>query len=109
MDSNDAKALSASLAAPLAANYGVQLDAMVGEIDPDDVHGLGGHLFWRDWGKGLVGITGSWSEFDQTEMHRLGLEGEYYLDRFTVAAAGPPGRGCERRRLRFTGGALLSP
>lgn len=85
IDGETAKSLAGSAAFPLGTRYGIQLDGLAGEINPDDIHGLGLHAFWRDSNIGLLGLTASNVEVDQTSANRVGIEGEYYLDRFTLA------------------------
>ena len=60
------------------------MDGLVGEINPDDVHGIGFHGFWRDSDVGLVGLTASNTEVAQTNASRIGIEGEYYINQYTI-------------------------
>jgi hypothetical protein len=48
--------------------------------------GRGGHLFWRDWDRGLAGLTGGFIHGDLVDSGAGGVEGEYYLDRLTFLA-----------------------
>jgi hypothetical protein len=83
-----------SYSIPLDYRYGAQVDAMVGLRDGDVMYGVGGHLFWRDPSQGLLGVTGSYVGWDAdkgdwggyTDMARVGVEGEMYLDQLTLAA-----------------------
>ncbi len=75
-----------SVSVPLGHRFGFQADAQVAAVE-DDVFGrLGGHLFWRDPSKGLVGIYGAVEGYDDTDMDawRIALEAEAYLDRITI-------------------------
>jgi hypothetical protein len=80
-----------SLTAPLTHNFGFQADAVVGTRDGNSLGGVGGHLFWRDPAKGLVGITGSYltANYDNgspdRDVTRFGGEAELYLGQFTLA------------------------
>jgi hypothetical protein len=83
-----------SYSIPLDYRYGAQVDGMVGLRDGDAMFGVGGHLFWRDPSQGLLGVTGSYVGWDAdngtwggyTDMARVGVEGEMYLDQLTLAA-----------------------
>lgn len=85
IDSKDSKAVLGSFTTPLGQNYGLQLDALVGDVDSDSSHGYGFHGFWRDSDKGLLGLTGSQVESSGNKLKRLGFEGEYYFPNFTLA------------------------
>jgi hypothetical protein len=90
-----------SVSLPLGHSFGAQFDAAFG-VDDDEhqMWGVGGHLFWRDPSKGLLGVIASYSEieefFDQggglgiatttRDMSRVGAEAELYMDQFTIAA-----------------------
>ncbi len=112
---------TASVTTPILHSFGFQLDGLLGYINRDDdissvarfnsddsvdgefVAGVGGHLFWRDPTKGLVGITASYVDLEGDEdsfdnlnstyfappmsITRFGVEGELYLEQFTIAAA----------------------
>lgn len=93
-----------SVTAPLGHSFGLQLDAGAGSIDSNAYWGTGAHLFWRDPSVGLLGLTYGyqrWNDFDfgflhnnntavvaDAFMHRAGLEGEWYLSRFTLSGRG---------------------
>jgi hypothetical protein len=75
-----------SISVPLGHRFGAQVDAQVAAVE-DDVFGrLGGHLFWRDPSKGLVGVYGAVEGYDDTDMDawRIALEAEGYIDRVTI-------------------------
>jgi hypothetical protein len=82
IDGKTAKAAAGSVSIPMFTHFGVQLDALTGEVSPDNAQGGGLHAFWRD-ASGLVGFTASHAELGKSEARRFGGEGEYYLDRFT--------------------------
>ncbi|MDO8423003.1 MAG: hypothetical protein Q7S99_12675, partial [Parvibaculum sp.] len=49
-----------SLTAPVTHDFGFQADTVIGTRDGNEIAGIGGHMFWRDPAKGLVGLTGSY-------------------------------------------------
>ena len=70
-----------SVSVPLGHRFGFQLDGQVAAVE-DDVFGrLGGHLFWRDPSKGLVGVYGAVEGYDDIDMDawRIALEAEAYI------------------------------
>lgn len=87
-----------AVSAPLFGQFGLQIDA--GQMDGDaDVNFFGNnadlnaraiaaHLFWRDPSKGLLGVYGVSAEYDiegfEIDNKRFGVEGEAYIDRFTL-------------------------
>jgi hypothetical protein len=79
---------SASIALPLGDSFGFQGDGGYGKISSTEVWGTGGHLFWRNPEKALFGINGSYTETDNIDMNRIGVEGEYYLSDYTISALG---------------------
>ena len=85
IDGETAKGFAASATLPVANDSGIQFDGLIGEINPDDIHGIGLHAFWRESNIGLFGLTASNAEVDQTSANRIGIEGEYYLSRFTLS------------------------
>lgn len=86
LDDEGFTALSGSVSIPFGERYGVQLDALVGVADDDFIGSLGGHLFWRDPSYALLGIYGSHSRFESmnADVSRIGVEGEYYWNQFTL-------------------------
>jgi hypothetical protein len=88
VDGETAKGLGASASVPLWRDFGLQIDGLGGEINPEDFYGVGLHAFWRNPGTGLFGLNATHTELREIEAPRLGLEGEYYLDRFTISAYG---------------------
>jgi hypothetical protein len=76
-----------SLSAPLADKFGVQLDAGAGSFANRFIGALGGHLFWRDPRKGLIGLYGDYTRWDQyggVHVGHFGVEGEAYLGRWSL-------------------------
>ena len=83
--------LAGSVTVPLSHSFGFQADAAGGSVDGNAVMGVGGHLFWRDPSKALVGVIASYAREDQSggpdlESTRVGGETEIYLGDFTVQA-----------------------
>lgn len=77
---------SAAYSMPLGHSFGLQVDGLVGHsgnIDETVLQGAA-HLFWRDPGKGLLGLYGSALNADSAEMYRIGGEGHLYLNRITL-------------------------
>ncbi len=128
---------TASVTTPILHSFGFQLDGLLGYINRDDdvsgvigvnsddevdgefVYGVGGHLFWRDPTKGLVGVTASYVELEGDDdsfgdfpyrefapgmsITRVGAEGELYLQQFTLAA------GAGYQFIDFTGDFSPAP
>jgi hypothetical protein len=95
--------VSTSWAAPLGGPWGAQFDGAFGSAGSAAFYGVGGHLFWRDPAKGLLGVTGSWVDWDKVTtftLDRVGGENvESYRDlagaavgTFGVEAAAYAGR-----------------
>lgn len=88
-------AVEGSVAVPLSHAWGAQIDGAIGSLENDTFVGAGGHLFWRDPTKALLGAFGSYSVTDtgltnggpnDIELYRFGGEAEIYSQVFTVAA-----------------------
>jgi hypothetical protein len=91
-----------SLAVPLGGQFGAQIDGMVGSAEDAAFYGIGGHLFWRDPSRGLIGLYTSYvnwdgfstvsvsapvdgvAEISGAEVGKVGIEGEAYLGRFSL-------------------------
>lgn len=88
LDDDGFAALTGSLSLPVGYRYGVQLDGTIGVQDGDFVGGVGGHLFWRDPSFALLGIYGTYTGNENVdgEIARIGVEGEYYWNQFTLRA-----------------------
>jgi len=78
LDSSEAWINSGSFSNPIAESLGLQIDGLFADVADTDYSGLGTHLFWRDFNKGLLGITagGVWS--NDADSYELGLEAESY-------------------------------
>tara|TARA_R110000868_G_scaffold100912_9_gene277776 strand:- start:5556 stop:7001 length:1446 start_codon:yes stop_codon:yes gene_type:complete len=82
-----------SLTLPGDKQWGVQFDGAIGRDGGEGTGGIGGHFFWRDPSKALLGVTLAHvkkqnSNGPDQSLTRLGGEGELYLDQFTVTARG---------------------
>lgn len=86
LDESGFGAVNGSISAPIGQRFGVQLDGSVGLLEDEFAGGVAGHLFWRDPSYALVGIFGSHTttEYIDGDVSRLGLEAEYYWNRFTL-------------------------
>ncbi len=91
-----------SFSLPLAQQWGAQVDALFGSAAGGSYYGIGGHLFWRDPAKGLLGAYGSWVGWDASSLTapvtfggyftavqgatvgKLGIEGEAYFSRISL-------------------------
>ncbi|WP_306257918.1 hypothetical protein [Pararhizobium sp. IMCC21322] len=78
--------LTGSVSVPLGTRFGLQADGMAGAREGDFVGGGGAHLFWRDPSYGLLGVYGSYTRREDFDGHvaRLGVEGEYYYNNWTI-------------------------
>jgi hypothetical protein len=80
----------ASAAAPLGdrlSPYGVQIDGVKGRFDHRSFGAVGGHLFWRDPSRGLLGIYASytnWNQFGGIHVGQVAAEGAVYWGRYTL-------------------------
>lgn len=86
LDEEGFVALKGSVSMPIGERYGFQLDGSVGVLDAEIFGGVGGHLFWRDPSYALLGIYGSYTAIEALdgEVARIGVEGEYYWNQFTI-------------------------
>ncbi|HVV78616.1 MAG TPA: hypothetical protein VHD59_03240 [Pseudolabrys sp.] len=78
---------SGSVSMPIGCGWGVQFDASAASFDSRFLGSLGGHLFWRDPSKALLGAYAAGTYWDQAggvKIGHLGAEGELYLNRFTL-------------------------
>jgi hypothetical protein len=75
------------LAFPLGCGVGGQIDAVAASFDSRFLGAIGGHLFWRDPAKGLLGLYGSytnWDKFGGVGIAHIAPEAEWYLGRWSV-------------------------
>ena len=88
MNGKGASSFDGVFSAPLGQSFGLQLEGSTGRLIGNNYSGLGGHLFWREPSRGLVGLVGSFQKLGGTSGNRNGAEGEAYLERFTVVVRG---------------------
>lgn len=85
-DSANAMGLAGALSIPLGQSFGMQIDALASNRDGQFAGGGAAHIFWRDPSRALLGAYGSYSrrDSDSTAFGRLGVEGAFYMSRFTI-------------------------
>ena len=76
--------VNGSVTLPVGEAFGVQLDGSGGRTDGGSRGGFGGHVFYRDPDRFLLGPTAMWSIVNNNAIQRYGAEGEYYFDRVTI-------------------------
>ncbi len=82
----------ASLSLPLGCLLGAQFDAGAGSFGAADAVGIGGHLFMRDPQNYLLGIHGTYENWnfdgvsDSADVWHVGAEAELYLDNLSLEA-----------------------
>jgi hypothetical protein len=75
-----------SVAMPLAGQWGAQVDVIGGRMGGDSFGSLGGHLFWRDPSRGLLGLYVNhtlWSGLGGVYVTQVAPEVEVYWNRWT--------------------------
>jgi hypothetical protein len=76
-----------SVTFPLSGQYGAQIDGSVGALDHSDFRSIAGHLFWRNPSQALLGVYGSfaqWDRFGGVNVSQIAGEAEFYWGRFTL-------------------------
>jgi hypothetical protein len=76
-----------SLSIPLGGQFGFQFDGIGGAYDGRGMGAIGGHFFWRDPAKGLLGIYAAhtrWEVFGGVHVNQVAAEGEAYMGPFTI-------------------------
>ena len=76
-----------ALTIPLQGPYGVQIDGSVGSHDGDFVGAVGGHWFWRDPSRGMLGVYASythWDRFGGLHATHVAVEGGAFRDRWSL-------------------------
>ena len=86
LDSFWAENCVASVSLPISQKFGLQADGLYTHVGNLNFEGGGIHLFWRDPEKGLLGFTGGGINGDFLYALQGGLEGQYFLHRFTFGA-----------------------
>ena len=78
-DSANGRTLTGSVAVPISTHYGAQFDGLYSRINSVDSYGAGGHLFWRDSSRGLIGFAAAGVDSVSTSTYEGGIEAEYYF------------------------------
>lgn len=86
VDGDSAFVALGSATVPLHPQLGTQVDAAFGKLDSENLLGVGLHLFTRDPQFYLLGAVISYTENNDFDMYRYGVEGEYYYGPYTVSA-----------------------
>ena len=76
-----------SFSVPIGSALGLQIDGATGTFDNRYFGAGAGHLFWRDPSRGLVGVYGShtfWDQFGGLSVSHVAGEAEAYLGPFTI-------------------------
>ncbi len=77
----------ASVSVPLGGQYGAQLDGLLSSYDGKFLGGIGGHAFWRDPSRGLLGFYASHvhhSRLGGVHSSRIAPEAALYWGRWTL-------------------------
>lgn len=70
---------------PLGESMGAQFDAAAGG---DSYYGFGGHVFWRDPSRGMLGVAASTESFaGNSSLTRVAVEGALYKDKVTLSGS----------------------
>lgn len=86
LDGDSAFVVLGSASVPIHPQLGAQVDTAFGKLDSENLFGFGLHLFTRDPQFYLLGAIVSYTENDDFDMYRYGVEGEYYYGPYTVSA-----------------------
>ena len=76
-----------SLTTPLTCDFGAQIDGNAASFDGRFLGTIGGHLFWRNPNFAMLGVYGSYTDWDRAGGVRaghVGGEGAWYAGRFTL-------------------------
>jgi hypothetical protein len=77
----------AAISFPLGTSGGLQIDGSLGRLGGASYAGIAPHLFWRDPSKGLIGLYGNytrWNQFGGVYTAQAAGEAEAYLGRWTI-------------------------
>ena len=78
----------ASVSVPIGERFGFQLDGAYGSIGGTtniDYHGVGGHLFWRNPERALLGLYAHYTEYgNDISTYQVAVEGELYFERTSL-------------------------
>jgi len=79
--------VNGSITAPVAPQFGAQLDGTFGSLGGAGAIAVAGHWFWRDPAVALVGLYASetyWDRFGGINAGHVAVEGERYWGNFTL-------------------------
>lgn len=85
VDGNDLRAGGASLTLPLGSPFGLQIDWAYGNIDEDQLKGIGLQFFVGEPERYRCGLLADHAELQDIDINRLGVEGELYLGQVTLS------------------------
>tara|TARA_R110001592_G_scaffold20023_4_gene81782 strand:- start:287 stop:1108 length:822 start_codon:yes stop_codon:yes gene_type:complete len=97
-----------SITFPLTHSWGAQVDMATANHDAGDISFVGGHLFWRNPEKGLVGFLGSKHSSTYGDTEELGFQAEKFFANFTLRAE-LGYQSNDRRAFVFADGQSPSP
>ena len=95
LDGESAAGAFAALSFPLGHGFGAQFDGLIGDGNGGNFHGFGGHLFWRDPSRGLLGVYASYLRWNTETFYddfwvtgakvgKIGAESHLYLGPLTL-------------------------
>lgn len=84
VDNEEIEGAGASLAG--GSRFGLQLDGAYAEREENQLKGVGLHLLYRRPERFLFGLLAAHGEDQNVDLNRLGIEGDLYLKRLTLAA-----------------------
>lgn len=88
MNSHEGHNVSGRISLPLGEHFGLQGDALYTRVisgnTAADFYSGGAHFFWRNPGRGLLGLFAAGESGEVQYSLHAGIEGEYYLRRFTL-------------------------
>lgn len=85
VNDKSSNSLTGSITTAIAHSYGFQLDLLAARQDGSGLSGLGGHLFWRDPDRGLLGLYSSGIRQNGGNYARHGVEADKYIDTYTAS------------------------
>jgi hypothetical protein len=82
-DSDEGRSVNGSIALPVTTHFGAQMDGLYTHVADQDFYGAGGHFFWRDSDKAMIGVGAASVYSKNVYTYEAGLEAEYYFKWFT--------------------------